>query len=719
MRRRLVGSSLALLTVNLALAVGYCRVFAGWSWLFPLVVIAAVTQAIATWGNLRALPFAVVGPLSVLVGAWVTTVIQLRETLWYGLPGPRTIEAFGTAISDSWQQVGEVVPPLPFQSGFGIAAMLSLVFVAVVSDSFVHRAAGRLESLIPSALVFIVVSAVGVDRSRVAVTALWIATATHCVIVLRRLDSRVPSRRVQTKGFGSRSVVIGVGTAITSAMLAAVATPFIPGAYDEPWLERRGEGEQRIVDPMVDVRGRLFSGSDTVLFRVSAEVATYWRLTSLPTFDGTTWGISQGELNGAGGELAPIREPLAGDTLLTSYQTFEIEGLAGNLLPASFEPVQLRAATRSLFYALEPGALVVGGTGLKSTDSYELVSKIPNPSYLNLMSAGVSRPPSTEYLAVPDTPEMERLRRLALDVTEGAASPYLQALALQNWFRTEFEYSLDVPAGDGTDATMQFIDRRTGYCEQFSSTMALLSRLLGIPSRVAIGFTPGDLDSDGSFTVRSQHAHAWPELWFDDIGWVLFEPTPGRGAPNASYTGVDPQQDESTPSTTTTVVPTSSTPATTTATTQTSNAPTTVSATDRRGRGSTTPIWIIIATVLVSWLTLMPALVRRLSADESRPLISRWRRVLEVYSESGWNIPQGLTPLEIAALLPPKAGLDEQLVTDLAGWVTGHIYAGHTDGDDILVRRSDDWLRDARRRLTGWQRIRLRIDPVYVSRMHR
>ena len=159
------------------------------------------------------------------------------------------------------------------------------------------------------------------------------------------------------------------------------------------------------------------------------------------SFDGNTWGISADELDKAGGELAPVREPLPGDTVLTSYQSYEIEGLAGNLLPSSFEPVQLRAATRSLFYAMDAGALVVGGDGLSSTDAYEIVSKIISPSYVNLMAASVSRPPSPEYLEVPDTPAMATIRDMAESITVGATSPYLMAITIQNWFRSEFTYS--------------------------------------------------------------------------------------------------------------------------------------------------------------------------------------------------------------------------------------------------------------------------------------
>jgi hypothetical protein len=125
-------------------------------------------------------------------------------------------------------------------------------------------------------------------------------------------------------------------------------------------------------------------------------------------------------------------------------------------------------------------------------------------------------------------------------------------MALQDWFRdpNEFSYSLEVQAGHGSSAIEIFFNERVGYCEQFSATFATMARTLGIPSRVAVGFTPGVLNDEGWYSVIGKNAHAWPELWFDGIGWVPFEPTPGRGAPGAEdYTGVAPAQDDSGPST--------------------------------------------------------------------------------------------------------------------------------------------------------------------------
>src|SRR5690606_14327556 len=103
------------------------------------------------------------------------------------------------------------------------------------------------------------------------------------------------------------------------------------------------------------------------------------------------------------------------------------------------------------------------------------------------------------------------------------------------------EYSTDIDSGHSTDALVDFLDSRRGYCEQFAGTFAAMARTLGIPARVAVGFTPGDPDPAvaDTFVVRGRHAHAWPEVWFPQVGWVPFEPTPGRGMPGATdYTGL-------------------------------------------------------------------------------------------------------------------------------------------------------------------------------------
>ncbi len=182
---------------------------------------------------------------------------------------------------------------------------------------------------------------------------------------------------------------------------------------------------------------------------------------------------------------------------------------------------------------------------IQPADEFTVVSSAPVLSADDLRAASTDAAPDPIFTDLPDNlPAV--VGELTQSVTAGAASDYDAAIALQQWFRTEFEYSLEVQSGHGSNAIEIFLDQRVGYCEQFSATFAAMARTLDIPSRVAVGFTPGVQRDDGWYAVRGKNAHAWPELWFDGLGWVAFEPTPGRGAPGAeSYTGVTAQQDES------------------------------------------------------------------------------------------------------------------------------------------------------------------------------
>ena len=125
-----------------------------------------------------------------------------------------------------------------------------------------------------------------------------------------------------------------------------------------------------------------------------------------------------------------------------------------------------------------------------------------------------------------------RIRELAREVTATAQTPYDKAVALQRWFTRDggFTYSTSVKSGADADYIAEFLEERVGYCEQFAASMAIMARSLGIPSRVVVGFTQGTRDEDGVWHVTVRDAHAWPELWFEGVGWARFEPTPRSGA---------------------------------------------------------------------------------------------------------------------------------------------------------------------------------------------
>jgi hypothetical protein len=131
------------------------------------------------------------------------------------------------------------------------------------------------------------------------------------------------------------------------------------------------------------------------------------------------------------------------------------------------------------------------------------------------------------------------LWREATRLTEDARSPYEATLAVERWLRTTGGFRYEERPPGGTPAGPPLVDfvvrQRAGYCQHFAGAMALMVRMLGIPARVAVGFTSGKWDGD-EWQVRDVDAHAWVEAWFEGYGWLPFDPTPGRGSFSASYT---------------------------------------------------------------------------------------------------------------------------------------------------------------------------------------
>ena len=489
--------------------------------------------------------------------------------------------------------------------------------------------------------------------------------------------------------------------AIVASVIALVIGPRIPGANEESWLSNQTGKAGPQLDPLVDIRGRLNDPTDEILFSVASESPSYWRTTSLPDFDGTKWTISQDLLDNAGGQLAntsTISEVGVAETDVIQLVT--IQSLAGSFAPIADRPVQLRSATRSLFYEPTSGTLLVSKEGLKRNDTYQIVSTVVIPSADTLRISSSSSPPDAEFLQVPDIEEIAQLQQVVAEITNGKTGNYEKLLAFQNYFRDNFTYSLDVPASNSDSATLEFLNRKTGYCEQFSSTFALFARLIGIPSRVAIGFTPGESSLIGTsnvqlFNVRGQHAHAWPEVWFDGIGWVLFEPTPGRGAPSADYTNVAPAQDDSVPSA---VAPTTTTNQTSTTsavipTTIPNNQvnPSTSSTTESSSRSLQLLIYFAIAIALIAlWALAMPRFIRATARRrESNEVLLSWRSVVAQFEAIHGELPSQLTVFEIGERFVEQNWGTAETVERIVNLMTQHLYANTDTSSDLRQELTD------------------------------
>ncbi|MCJ7585821.1 MAG: transglutaminase domain-containing protein, partial [Anaerolineales bacterium] len=165
--------------------------------------------------------------------------------------------------------------------------------------------------------------------------------------------------------------------------------------------------------------------------------------------------------------------------------------------------------------------------------SYDAESRIPYVTIDQLRSAGTDYPASirSRYLQLPGSLP-QRVRNLALDLTASQPTPYEQAAAIEAYLRT-FPYALDVPAPPITRDVADFFlfDLKNGYCDYYATTMAVMARAAGIPSRLVIGFASGQYDYDrGQFVITLADSHAWVEIYFPGYGWVEFEPTAGLPA---------------------------------------------------------------------------------------------------------------------------------------------------------------------------------------------
>jgi protein-glutamine gamma-glutamyltransferase len=156
----------------------------------------------------------------------------------------------------------------------------------------------------------------------------------------------------------------------------------------------------------------------------------------------------------------------------------------------------------------------------------------PRPFVRN--STSMDYPPGLAlmYLQLPNGRVDHRITELARDITANSGSNYQRAQAVENYLKTKFGYTLELPGNRVPDPLAYFLfERKKGHCEYFASSMTVMLRTLGIPARVVNGFRGGEFnDLTGNYIIRQKDAHSWVEAYFPEYGWVSFDPTPGGGA---------------------------------------------------------------------------------------------------------------------------------------------------------------------------------------------
>lgn len=305
-------------------------------------------------------------------------------------------------------------------------------------------------------------------------------------------------------------------------------------SFDDPFVSL--EKELRRQDPvnLIEVRSRI--------------VPQYLRLVALNDPGPNAWTATPQGLTTAV-PVGGVYPPPTGqdDGLRLRDRTMSItlaDGFPGDSswLPVPFGLVQV-AVTAPFSYVIGDQTVRASAPGaIASLDPYTVDYRKPAPTAAQLSAAG---PPPADiastYASVPDgVPAV--VGETAREVTASADTAYEQALALQSYFRKsgEFSYDVRVGYGSGYESMARFLEAGKGFCQQYAATMAMMARTLGIPSRVMVGFLQTSEREGNAYVFTSESMHAWPELYFDGIGWVGFEPTPGLAAPYPTYAqGID------------------------------------------------------------------------------------------------------------------------------------------------------------------------------------
>ena len=196
-------------------------------------------------------------------------------------------------------------------------------------------------------------------------------------------------------------------------------------------------------------------------------------------------------------------------------------------LPVPYYPVKL-AVNGGSWEEYAGSLMIFSSSETLSNLSYSVTSREADPSQAAIGNTNQAAPGTIQgQYASYGGPDASRLLAIARLHTRGAVTPLQAAVDLQNWLTSRaFRYTLkpDLPQSHWL---FHFLTKdRRGYCQQFAWAMAVLARLVGIPSRIAVGYTGGSPGTDGRWHVMTSDAHAWPELYFVGQGWLRFEPTP-------------------------------------------------------------------------------------------------------------------------------------------------------------------------------------------------
>ncbi|MCU1298340.1 MAG: transglutaminase-like protein [Acidobacteriaceae bacterium] len=269
-----------------------------------------------------------------------------------------------------------------------------------------------------------------------------------------------------------------------------------------------------------------------------------WRGIALNVFDGRTWSnhherqivsrLVDGSflLPNADAKFAPLRASLPERQI--HYRVL-MEPLGNNVF--FLAPTAKSVTGNYRVMATDGEGAVFDLDAERPIGIYVATSNLTTPSAEQLRTAYVGYPLEIlqNYLQVPAELD-SRIPRLATQITSRADNNYDRAATIEAYLQTHFGYTLELSRTVPRDPLAEFLFvRKQGHCEYFASSMAVMLRSLGIPSRIVNGFHGGEFnDLTSQYVVRASDAHSWVEAYFPGYGWISFDPTPAGSSASAT-----------------------------------------------------------------------------------------------------------------------------------------------------------------------------------------
>jgi transglutaminase-like putative cysteine protease len=566
--RRTLAAALATVLASISLY----PIFYGWTW-FWAGVGAVLTVAVAgTLTRLRRLPvIACLGGGVLALLLYLNFAFENARSFYHLLPTPNSLRSLWDLAGTGFSQAAQYAPPVPELHGMLLLAAGGIGITALLTDLIAVRLESAALAGLPLLLLFTEPFTLSLSRSGFETTVAFCLAAVGYLTLLSS-EGRDRIREWEQPNPGPLDVpdtrvlaAAGRRVGLASVALALIVPVFVPGLHvtrlfggGQAGIGGNGGGGAGAVgfpDPNTQLSKELHTSQPTTVFIYHSSETTpqYLQIYALDNLTSSGWQMfSQPESLVPVSPGMPAPPGLTGDQYATPETTNITisSSVAQDALQALPVPYPATAVAAPGTLKADKNSLMLFDDGVQLAGlSYSVNSLDVSPPAQILDSAPApSSDIAAHYLEVPGS--YYPLRDLAESVVKqaGAKTAFQDAVALQDWLSGgAFKYTLSAPTVTNATSLTTFLETaKKGYCQQFSFAMAVLARLLGIPSRVAYGFTAGTPGYGGTWVVTTHDAHAWPELYFQGAGWLRFEPTPagatGQGTATAPAYSLEPDR---------------------------------------------------------------------------------------------------------------------------------------------------------------------------------